>query len=86
MDLNTIDNSTFIVIKLKKYLEVCLAAMQGYCSSDDLLSERGWLGGAMVLGKLPVPGRPTFWITVGQGPIALAVTSACIHGFPRFSY
>ena len=26
-----------------------------------------------MLGKLPVPGRPTFWITVGQGPIALAV-------------
>ena len=24
-------------------------------------------------GKLPVPGRPTIWITVGQGPIALAV-------------
>ena len=30
-------------------------------------------GGAMVLGKLPVPGRPTILITVGQGPIALAV-------------
>ena len=28
---------------------------------------------AMVLGKLPVPGRPTILITVGQGPIALAV-------------
>ena len=27
----------------------------------------------MVLGKLPVPGRPTISITVGQGPIALAV-------------
>ena len=27
----------------------------------------------MVLGKLPVPGRPTIWITVGQGPFALAV-------------
>ena len=23
-----------------------------------------WSGGAMVLGKLPVPGRPTIWITV----------------------
>ena len=23
----------------------------------------------MVLGKLPVPGRPTTWLTVGQGPI-----------------
>ena len=27
----------------------------------------------MVLGKLPVPGRPTIWIIVGQGPNALAV-------------
>ena len=27
----------------------------------------------MVLGKLPVPARPTIWITVGQGPSALAV-------------
>ena len=26
----------------------------------------------MVLGKLPVPGRPTVWMAVGQGPIALA--------------
>ena len=33
----------------------------------------GWSGGAMVLGKLPVPGRPTIRITVGQGPTALAV-------------
>ena len=33
----------------------------------------GWSGGAMVLGKLPVPVRPTIWITVGQGPTALAV-------------
>ena len=27
----------------------------------------------MVLGKLPVPGRPTILIIVGQGPTALAV-------------
>ena len=27
----------------------------------------------MVLGKLPVPGRPTIWLIVRQGPIALAV-------------
>ena len=27
----------------------------------------------MVLGKLPVPGRPTVWITVGQGPTTLVV-------------
>ena len=29
--------------------------------------------GVMILGKLPVPGRPTIWMIVGQGPIALAV-------------
>ena len=40
----------------------------------------GCSDGAMVLGKLPVPGRPTVWMTVGQvwmtvgqGPIVLAV-------------
>ena len=33
----------------------------------------GVVGGAMVLGKLPVPGHPTILITVGQGPTALAV-------------
>ena len=27
----------------------------------------------MVLGKLPVPGCPTIWMMVGQGPIVLAV-------------
>ena len=38
-----------------------------------LEQKMGWLGGAMVLDKLPVPGRPTIRITVGQGPTALAV-------------
>ena len=33
----------------------------------------GWSSGAMVLSKLPVPGRPTIWIRVGQGPTSLAV-------------
>ena len=42
-----------------------------YSDSPSVL--RGWSGGAMVLGNLPVPGRPTILITVGQGPIALAV-------------
>ena len=27
----------------------------------------------MVLGRLPAQGRPTVWMKVGQGPIALAV-------------
>ena len=37
----------------------------------------------MVLGKLPVPGRPTILITVGQGPTALAVGAGggCLDTF-----
>ena len=31
----------------------------------------GGSGGAMILGKLPVQGRLTIWIKVGQGPTAL---------------
>ena len=31
-----------------------------------------WSGGAMVLGKLSVSGRPNYLDTVGQGPAALA--------------
>ena len=42
-------------------------------TEDNLLAKAGWSGGAMVMGKLPVPGGPTIWIIVGQGPIALAV-------------
>ena len=34
---------------------------------------KSWSGGAMVQGRLPVPGRPTIWMTVEQGPIVLAV-------------
>ena len=33
----------------------------------------GWSDGVMVLGKLPVPGRPIIWMIIGQGPVALAV-------------
>ena len=45
----------------------------------------GWLGGSMVLGKLPVPGRPTIWITVGQGSTTLAVRArgGCLDIFTR---
>ena len=36
-----------------------------------------------MLGKLPVPGRPRIWITVGQGPTALAIGSSggCLDTF-----
>ena len=39
--------------------------------------------GAIVLGKLPVPGRPTIWMIVGQGPIALAIGTGggCLNIF-----
>ena len=37
-------------------------------------------GGAMVLGKIPVPGRPAIWMIVGQGPIALAVGAGVCGG------
>ena len=30
---------------------------------------KGWSGGAMVLGKLPVPGVLLNWIIVEQGPM-----------------
>ena len=39
------------------------------------------VGGATVLGKLPVPGRPTIWIRVGQGPTALAMGGDCLDIF-----
>ena len=59
-----------------------------------IINNRGWSDGAMVLGKFPVPGRPTVWITVGQGPTVLAVGAAggClniythIYPFPREIY
>ena len=37
----------------------------------------------MVLGKLPVPGRPTIWMTGGQGPTALAIGTGwgCLDTF-----
>ena len=40
-------------------------------------------GGAMVLGKLPVLGRPTIWMIVGQGPTALPVIAggSCLDIF-----
>ena len=37
----------------------------------------------MVLGKLLVPGHPTIWMSVGQGPTALAVSAGgvCLDVF-----
>ena len=40
----------------------------------------------MVLGKLPVPGHPTVWMIVGQGPTALAegAGGGCLDIFSLF--
>ena len=40
----------------------------------------------MVLGKLIVPGRPSIWMIVGQGPNAVAVGLAggCLDIFTLF--
>ena len=49
----------------------------------------GWCDRAMVLGKLPVPGCPTIWSTVGQGPTALAVGAGwglCGHFYSHLSF
>ena len=37
-----------------------------------------------MLGKLPVPGRPTIWITVGQRPTALAVGASDFYSHLSF--
>ena len=48
----------------------------------------GWPGDAMVHGKLPVPRHPTIWITVAQGPTALAVGvgGGCLDIFALSSF
>ena len=57
--------------ELSKICSICISLL---CLCNIILSVAGgWSGGAMVLGKLLVPGRPTILITVGQGPTALAV-------------
>ena len=60
-----------IIMKITFVLTCLKVHLVNQCSMEQ--GEGGWSGGAMVLGKLPVPGRPTIWITVGQGPTALAV-------------
>ena len=44
--------------------------------------------GAKVLGKLTVPRRPTIWITVGQGPNALAAGAGggCLDFYSHLSF
>ena len=54
-------------------IQSLMTDLQPVIFGQQITVSRGWSGGAMVLGKLPVPGRPTILILVGQGPIALAV-------------
>ena len=53
--------------------EVVLSCEPNQNQGRGLVDRKGWSGGVKVLGKLPVPGRPTILIIVGQGPTALAV-------------
>ena len=50
--------------------------MSNFLTYETYFLFRPAWGGRVVLGKLPVPGRLPILITVGQGPIALAV-GAC---------
>ena len=49
---------------------------------------RGCSGGAKVLRKLSVPGRPTLWMIEGQWPIALAVGAGggCLDFFSHVHF
>ena len=58
------------------------------CFRETLMTD-GEAGGATVLGKLPVLGRPAIWNIVGQGPTALAVCAGgcCLDiFFSRLSF
>ena len=62
-----------VVVTLTSAWAWLLASHFKVLHQSFICNGRVWSGGAMVLGKLPVPGRPTVLIPVGQGPIALAV-------------
>ena len=61
-------------VRLIKPAKLCM------CTQNTTNTTKGWSGGAMVLGKLPVPGRPAIWIIVRQGPTALAVGAGGVVG------
>ena len=60
---------------LRVFLPTFVSKKYHVILNQKFLTLRGWSGGAIVLGKLPVPGRPTVWMVVGKGPIALAVSA-----------
>ena len=65
----SVPNKLKLYIKSSAYATCYLSSLH----HATLVTIWGWSGGAKVLGKLPVPGRPTIWIKVGKGPTALAV-------------
>ena len=84
---NNLDDS-----RVRAYCAFAVGAggrMFGHFYSPSFLSSffhclgAGWSSGAMVPGKLPVLGRPTVWMIVGQGPIALVVgaSGSCLDIF-----
>ena len=52
---------------------------------NAFIAMSGW---SLALGKLPVPGRPTIWMIVGQGPPALPVGAGggCLDIFTHLSF
>ena len=69
------DNTYRLCIDFRTLNKVTVFDAEPMPNMEEIFTKiaRGWSGAAMVLGKLPVPGRPTIWITVGQGPTVLAV-------------
>ena len=59
----------------------------GHDSHLSLVTRTGWLGGAMVLGKLPVPGRPSNLNLADSRARAYCACSGCGWGlFGHFYY
>ena len=66
--------SPLLLMRLEKPKIRSMVHMLLYeCLFCSWRSSLRFAGGAMVLGKLLVPGRPTIWVLVGQWPTALAV-------------
>ena len=68
--------NNFNLNRIAEFFKIMLDAKKKYkyyCRSCKLKYSRGRSRGAIVLVKLPVPGRSTIWMIIGQGPIALAV-------------
>ena len=50
------------VVRLTARTDMTLDVYRGRkTTQQQLFGRRGWSGGAMVLDKLPVPGRPSLW-------------------------